>query len=51
MVEFSDLFESEEEGFVKKAKVGIARHFAWAQSFFEYHRSAVEIIVPKEADC
>ena len=23
MVEFSDLFESEEEGFVKKAKVGI----------------------------
>ena len=23
MVEFADLFESEEEGFVKKAKVGI----------------------------
>ena len=45
MVEFADLFESEEEGFVKKAKVGITRHFAKAQSFFEHHRSAVEIIL------
>ena len=28
MVEFADLFESEEEGFVKKAKVGISSPFA-----------------------
>ena len=27
MVEFSDLFESDEEGFVKKAKVGITSIF------------------------
>ena len=51
MVEFADLFESEEEGFVKKAKVGISRHFARAQSFFEHHRSGVEFILPREADC
>lgn len=45
MVEFADLFDSEEEGFVKKAKVGITLHLTRAESFLEHHHSAVEIIL------
>ena len=43
MVEFADLFESEEEGFVKKAKVGITCQLAQLRASFEQSRSAVVI--------
>jgi len=45
MVEFSDLFDSEEEGFVKKAKVGITSIFARCETYIKQDHSMFTFII------